>query len=952
MSRSWPIPRRLFSRSAGRRACHRARGLRFDVLEARLALTVLPAGFSESLVTSAENLVRPTAMEFSPTGELWVLEQDGAAKVVDVSTGETSLAGTLAVQSAGERGLLGIAFDSTYDGPGANPDHVYLYYTVATPIIHNRVSRFAVNHAGSSPTLETETIIMEIAPEPQGDGSSNHNGGAMHFGTDGKLYVAVGDLNADGVNFLGGAHVSQRLDSQHGKMLRIDVSGDDFPADANRNYAIPPDNPFIDQDPLTFDEIWALGLRNPYTFAVQRETGRILINDVGETQWEEINDGFAGKNYGWASEQTLGGFAEGFEETAPNYVTVGTYADPLMAYDHSSSAPTPAGCAVTGGVFYPAAGQFGNEYAGKYFFADVCGNFIRIFDPNAPGSLAAPDTSLEFATNLTTSGPVDLKVDAEGNLYYLARGGSGNIYRISLDEPAVALDFGDAPSDYPVTLAGDGARHAITNLFLGASVDAQDNGVPSQNADGDSDDDGATLIATILSTAVPTTSSVSFVSSGDGKIDGWIDFNQDGDWQDEGEQVLSSVSVTAGHNLTSFSVPAEAPAGTTAARFRLSTAGGLAPTGAAADGEVEDYLVTVVSGSSSPIVRIDLPAGTSDVTVDGDELVVKQGDSILLSAPLAQIGMLELVGSPLDDVLTFTAFEAIATAMASFDGGPGKDFLKLLVTDQVFNLVDTTGPLSNIEAIDIVGTGDNQLTVSIDSVKAASSTTDILEVIADAGDIVRFSDAVEWQILTPKFMDGQFTHLIAEASAGGTAALHLRNDRLLQNPLNRFDADRNGAIQPLDALRIINELRRRGSGPIALPSNDSEISHLYFDVSGDNQFSPLDALRVINALSRIHRGGTAEGEAAQPLTDLDQFEIDETPMRPVEDLTSLDPFEPTSKADGLISDPLQRLATQTRISMIDAMWAQYSTDQDLADDALELTSRLAPLSASSASPRF
>ena len=101
-----------------------------------------------------------------------------------------------------------------------------------------------------------------------------------------------------------------------------------------------------------------------------------------------------------------------------------------MAYDHSASAPTPAGVDITGGAFYPANSQFGSAYAGKYFFADAGAGFIRVFDPANPGSIGTPDVSAAFAI-LTTGGAVDLKVDAAGSLYYLARGGTGEIYRIS-----------------------------------------------------------------------------------------------------------------------------------------------------------------------------------------------------------------------------------------------------------------------------------------------------------------------------------------------------------------------------------------------------------------------------------------------------------------------------------------------------------------------------------------
>ena len=131
-----------------------------------------------------------------------------------------------------------------------------------------------------------------------------------------------------------------------------------------------------------------------------------------------------------------------------------------MAYDHSNSLPSPAGIAITGGVFYPANSQFGAAYAGKYFFADFGGNFIRVFDPANPGSVGTPDTSTGFASALDDRSPVDLKVDAGGSLYYLARGGVGEIYRISFQAPGitqhpanVTVDAGQ-PASFTVAATG------------------------------------------------------------------------------------------------------------------------------------------------------------------------------------------------------------------------------------------------------------------------------------------------------------------------------------------------------------------------------------------------------------------------------------------------------------------------------------------------------------------
>lgn len=406
----------------------RKRRLAVQELEARLALTTLPSGFTETLITTASNLSGPTAMEISPTGQIWVLEQGGRVKLVIPSTGNTFTALTKTVDSAGERGMLGIAFEPSYDGAGPNTDYVYLYYTVPrannTTPSHNRVSRFTVTGAGTtSPTLGSELVIRDLPPENEDndlttDGDTNHNGGAIHFGPDGKLYVAVGDHNYDPPNQVD--HPSQKTDTPFGKILRLNADGSNPSVVGDRN-------PFYTGSTTDWQgSIWAMGLRNPYTFAFQPGTGKMFINDVGEGNWEEINQGAAGANYGWASGSPLW---EGFESPPPPWAN---YANPVMAYDHSNSLPSPAGIAITGGAFYPSGGVFGDSYAGKYFFADVGANFIRVFDPANPGSVSTPDTSTSFASSLSMSAPVDLKVDAQGNLYYLARGGaSGEVYRIS-----------------------------------------------------------------------------------------------------------------------------------------------------------------------------------------------------------------------------------------------------------------------------------------------------------------------------------------------------------------------------------------------------------------------------------------------------------------------------------------------------------------------------------------
>ena len=345
---------------------------------AQTVAATVPSGFTEALV--AGGLSNPTAMAFAPDGRLFVCQQGGQLRVIKDGVLLPAPFLTVSVSSSGERGLLGVAFD-----PGFATNHfLYVYYTATKPRVHNRVSRFTAN--GDVAAAGSEVVILELDDLSN---ATNHNGGAMHFGDDGKLYIGVGE-NATGSN-------SQSLGNLLGKILRI-----------NSNGTIPTDNPFYLQASGNNRAIWALGLRNPFTFAFQPQTGRMFINDVGQDAWEEINDGIAGSNYGWPA-------SEG-PTTNPNYRS------PLYYYGHASAPTAPYGCAITGGAFYnPPAAQFPVQYVGTYFFADYCSGWIKRYDPSN-GSVA------DFASGI--SAPVDLHVGPDSSLYYLARGG-GNIVRIT-----------------------------------------------------------------------------------------------------------------------------------------------------------------------------------------------------------------------------------------------------------------------------------------------------------------------------------------------------------------------------------------------------------------------------------------------------------------------------------------------------------------------------------------
>jgi glucose/arabinose dehydrogenase len=379
--------------------------LTFSGSRVAFAATV-PSGFTDSLV--ANGLSSPTAMELAPDGRIFVCEQGGALRIIKNGALLSTPFLSVTVDSAGERGLLGVAFDPNF----AVNQFVYVYYTATTPTIHNRISRFTAS--GDVAVAGSEITILDL---DNLSSATNHNGGAIHFGPDGNLFVAVGD-NANGNN-------SQSLLTVLGKILRISPSG-----------AIPTDNPFFNQTTGKNRAIWALGLRNPFTFSFQPGTGRMFINDVGQNTTEEINDGIAGSNYGWPT-------CEGIcSPPNPNF------RDPIYTYVHDGST-----CAITGGTFYnPQTAQFPSTYVGNYFFADFCAGWLRTLDPANGNAVAG------FATGI--SSPVDLKVSPDGSLYYLARG-TGSVNKIQYPANAQPPTITSDPQNQTVAV-GQSATFSVS----------------------------------------------------------------------------------------------------------------------------------------------------------------------------------------------------------------------------------------------------------------------------------------------------------------------------------------------------------------------------------------------------------------------------------------------------------------------------------------------------------
>ncbi len=241
------------------------------------------------------------------------------------------------------------------------------------PYPHHRISRFRVD--GDRARCESETILLEGDDQRKMGGSvpAGHQGGAIHFGKDGKLYIALGEQTA--------GQPSQEMNTLLGKLLRINADG-----------TIPEDNPFYATTSGKYRAIWALGLRNPFTFAIQPETGRIFINDVGGVA-EEINEGFAGANYGWPT-----------IEHGPTRDR--RFRGPIHAYPTAS---------IAGGAFAPSEPRAAlpDALRGKYFFMDFVKGWVNVLDPDPPERVST------FAAGLGR--PVDLRFADDGGLYILLR---------------------------------------------------------------------------------------------------------------------------------------------------------------------------------------------------------------------------------------------------------------------------------------------------------------------------------------------------------------------------------------------------------------------------------------------------------------------------------------------------------------------------------------------------
>ena len=391
--------------------CSCRRFSRCSICDLSAAATV-PSGFTDTVIASG--LSKPTAMAFAPDGRLFVCEQGGTLRVIKNNALLSTPFVSLTVSAAGERGLLGVTFDPNF----ATNKFVYVYYTATTPTIHNRVSRFTAS--GDVAVAGSETILLDLETL----GATNHNGGAIHFGPDGKLYVAVGE---NAVRF-------ERAEHEQPARARCCASmrTDRFQRTTRSLRR--------QREPIARSgrSGCAILLRSRFSRCPEFSTSMMSV----QNSWEEINLGVAGANYGWPT-------TEG-ETTDPRFQS------PIYAYGHSQ------GCAIAGGAFhYPLKPQFPFRYWGAYFFADLCSGWIR--------ARRSDGTVVDFASGI--SQPVDIHVADDGSLYYLARGTgntTGVVSRISYTLATPKVDFTANGSDGPVFLSPTQSLQLAISFTVGS----------------------------------------------------------------------------------------------------------------------------------------------------------------------------------------------------------------------------------------------------------------------------------------------------------------------------------------------------------------------------------------------------------------------------------------------------------------------------------------------------
>jgi glucose/arabinose dehydrogenase len=351
-----------------------------------------------ALTQFATGLSSPVEITNAGDARLFIVQQSGAIRIANpdgtLKPNNFLTLTTATISTGGERGLLGLVFHPQY----ATNGFFYVNYTRAGDGA-TVISRYSVDPLNPDLALAASGMPLLTIAQP----FANHNGGTLRFGPDGYLYIGMGD-GGDGGD---PGNRAQNINENLGKMLRIDVNGDLTPG----TYNIPGDNPYVGV--AGNDEIWAIGLRNPWKFSFDRLTGDLWIADVGQGSIEEINHVAStapGLNYGWKCYEGNSVYTAGCAQTGV------TYTFPVASYTHSGGA-----CSITGGYVYTGT-QYPNML-NKYFFADYCVNRIGMVD--------MATNTISYSTNFPGTGSyTTFGQDMNGELY-VAAAGQGRIYRIT-----------------------------------------------------------------------------------------------------------------------------------------------------------------------------------------------------------------------------------------------------------------------------------------------------------------------------------------------------------------------------------------------------------------------------------------------------------------------------------------------------------------------------------------
>lgn len=370
-------------------------------------------GADDGAITSeliATGLNNPTFVASLPgdASRLYVVEKYGRVRLIKDGVVQTTafLDIDSLVPNQTWNGLLGLCFDPAYDTNG--------FFYVQHTLSGNRVSvaRYQVSaNPDVADAASRETVLERSFP-----GTGHHVGGWIGFGPDGYLYIPLGDGGTTG-DAAGGTR-SQSLTSLWGKMLRVDVHGDDaYPGDANRNYAIPPDNPFIGAG---LGEIYARGLRNPFRADFDDVTGDLWIADVGLYGKEEVNvieaGSGGGQNFGWSC-------AEGTNCSSNSACSCSAgLTGPVYEYTHAF------GCSISGGSVYDGCAIEGMQ--GRYFFGDWCSGRVWScrYENGTAVDLIEHTSALNHAGQPTIGGVTGIGVDGNGELIIVSD--QGNLFRI------------------------------------------------------------------------------------------------------------------------------------------------------------------------------------------------------------------------------------------------------------------------------------------------------------------------------------------------------------------------------------------------------------------------------------------------------------------------------------------------------------------------------------------